>query len=150
MLQYPNGSVFSTGACWYRDHLIAGNTSTPRIVIRISIEGFQTQAVVDTGGVYLVCDPGIGDLLDLRPPASLGSGALIIRGSRYEGWLQRMTVEVLADRGESLPLDVTAFVPRLAAGQVWSFPSFLGLQGCLEFLRFAVDPGENAFYFGAL
>jgi hypothetical protein len=150
MLRYADGSRFSTGACWYRDQLILGETRTPRILIRISIEGFQTQAVVDTGGVYLVCDPGMADLLDLSPTSSLGSGALIIRGSKYEGRLQRMSIEVLADRGESLPLDVTAFVPRLAPGQAWPFPSFLGLQACLEFLRFAVDPGENAFYFGAL
>ena len=27
-------------------------------------------------------------------------------------------------------------------------PSFLGLMGCLERMRFAVDPLDNTFYFG--
>jgi hypothetical protein len=149
MLQFTDGRPFATGACWYRDHFVLKSRRTPRLIISISIGGFQTQAVVDTGGVYLVCDPEIADLLGLSPVTSLGYDTLIIRGYKYEGWLQRMPIEILANQGESLQLDVTTFFPALAPGQTWLFPSFLGLQGCLEFFRFAVDPGENAFYFGA-
>jgi hypothetical protein len=150
VLQFADGRPFATGACPYWDQLSLDRTETPRILVAIWIGDSQTQAVVDTGGVYLVCDPEIPDLLDLNPSASLGVTTLLIRGYEYVGYLHRLTIALPAEEGESLELEVTAFVPRLDSGQEWRFPSFLGLQGCLEFLRFAVDPGANVFYFGRL
>ncbi|MBM4429741.1 MAG: hypothetical protein FJ026_05235 [Chloroflexi bacterium] len=150
VLQFADGRAFATGACPYRDQPTFDRTRTPRITIAVWIGGFQTQAVVDTGGVYLVCDPEIRDLLNLNPSASLGIATLVIRGYEYRGDLHRVGMTLLAKQGESLELEVTAFIPRLDPGQEWRFPSLLGLQGCLEFLRFAVDPGTNVFYFGPL
>lgn len=150
VLQFADGRPFATGACSYWDQPISDSIETPRIVVGVRIGGSQTHAAVDTGGVYFVCDPGISELLDLHPSASLGVDALLIRGYRYEGHLQRLIITMLAEEGESLPLEVTAFIPHLAPEQEWRFPSFLGLQGCLEFLRFAIDPGANAFFFGPL
>ena len=150
VLQFADGRPFATGACPYWDQLSPDRTGTPRIIVAVWIGGSQTQAVVDTGGVYLVCDPEIPDLLDLDPSTSLGVAVLNIRGYEYVGDLQRLTVTLPAEEGESFELEVTAFVPRLDPGQEWRFPSFLGLQGCLEFLRFAVDPGANVFHFGRL
>lgn len=150
ILQFADGRPFATGACPYWDQLSLDRTETPRILVAICIGDSQTQAVVDTGGVYLVCDPEIPDLLSLNPSTSLGVTNLIIRGYKYTGHLQRLTITMLAEEGESLELEVTAFIPRLDPEQEWRFPSFLGLQGCLEFLRFAVDPGANVFYFGRL
>jgi hypothetical protein len=150
VLQFADGRPFATGACLYRDQLASGRAETSRVVVRVSISGFQTQAVVDTGGVYLVCDPEISDLLDLTLGASLDVDTLVIRGYKYEGYLQRVTITMLAEEGENLELDVTAFIPQLSPGQEWQFPSFLGLQGCLEFLRLAIDPSANTFYFGPL
>lgn len=74
--------------------------------------------------------------------------SLTVRGIKYQGQLYRLPIKFLAAEGESFELEVTAFIPHLEPGQEWLFPSFLGLQGCLEFLRFAVDPGANVFYFG--
>ena len=150
MLQFADGRPFATGACPYWDQLSPEHAETPRIVVSIWVGGSQTQAVVDTGGVYLVCDPEISDLLRLDPSTGLGVTALVIRGYKYVGRLQRLTITMLAEEGESLELEVTAFIPQLVPGQEWQFPSFLGLQGCLEFLRFAVDPKANVFYFGPL
>lgn len=50
----------------------------------------------------------------------------------------------------SLEVNATVFVPNLRPNEVWPYPSFLGLSGFLERLRFALDPSENAFYFGAV
>jgi hypothetical protein len=150
VLQFTDGRPFATGACSYWDQPPLGRTETPRITIAIWIGGSQTQAMVDAGGVYLVCDPEISDLLHLDPRTSLGVTTLAIRGYKYPGHLHRLAITLLAEKGESLELDVTAFIPRLDPGQEWHLPSFLGLQGCLEFLRFAVDPGSNIFYFGPL
>ena len=40
------------------------------------------------------------------------------------------------------------FIPILEPGDVWSHPNFLGLDGFLNHIRFAIDAQENAFYFG--
>jgi hypothetical protein len=40
--------------------------------------------------------------------------------------------------------------PDSKPGLLWDLPNFLGLSGFLERIRFAVDPGSNLFYFGAL
>lgn len=50
--------------------------------------------------------------------------------------------------GLDLEVDATAFVPTLPSGERWPDPNFLGLSGFLERIRFAIDPAENAFYFG--
>jgi hypothetical protein len=150
VLQFTDGRPFTTGACPYWDQPPSGHTATPRITIVVKIEDFGTQAVVDTGGVYLVCDPEISDLLDLNSSTSLGVSTLLIRGYEYVGDLHRLIITLVAEEGESLELEVTAFVPQLDSGEEWQKPSFLGLQGCLEFLRFAIDPGNNVFYFGPL
>jgi hypothetical protein len=150
VLQFADGRPFATGTCPYWDQPPSRHTATPRITIVVQIDGFQTQAVVDTGGVYLVCDPEIPDVLDLDSSAGLGVDTLLISGYEYVGDLHRLIITLLAEKGESLELEVTAFIPRLDPREEWQKPSFLGLQGCLEFLRFAVDPGTNAFYFGPL
>jgi hypothetical protein len=32
----------------------------------------------------------------------------------------------------------------------WPGPMVIGWKGCLEWIRFALDPGEDAIYFGEL
>jgi len=150
VLWFTDGTSFATGACLYWDQRPSDHTTTSRIIVAVQIGDVQTQAAVDTGGVYLVCDPEILEFLDLDPSTSLGVNNLTIRGVKYQGQLYRLPIKFPAAEGESFELEVTAFIPRLEPGQEWLFPSFLGLQGCLEFLRFAVDPGANVFYFGPL
>jgi hypothetical protein len=59
-------------------------------------------------------------------------------------------VTLVATGGESLTFEATAFLPETETQGDWALPSFLGWQGCLERIRFAVDPAEEVFYFGAL
>jgi hypothetical protein len=122
----------------------------PRLVIAIHTEVDRLLVIVDTGGAYFVCDPMTANLMQLSHRESIGTNDLIIRGYRYRGDLYRTRIQFVASKGESFDLDVTAFVPRLPPGDEWHFPSFLGLQGCLEFIRFAVDPATNTFFFGPL
>jgi hypothetical protein len=117
-------------------------------VVAIRTEADQLLAIVDTGGAYFVCDPMTANLMRLPHGESIGTNNLIIRGYRYRGDLYRTRIQFVASKGESFDLDVTAFVPRLLPDEEWHFPSFLGLQGCLEFLRFAIDPATNTFFFG--
>lgn len=60
-----------------------------------------------------------------------------------------MAIGLEAEKGESLTVDATVFVPKLE-DQEWRHPNFIGLSGFLERIRFAIDPDNNYFYFGAL
>ena len=150
LLRFEDGRSFAQGACTFLYHPATEEDVTPRIIVAVQIEGLQTETVVDTGGVYLVCDPEIADLLDVDPARGLGIAELNIRGIKVSGSLHRLSLTLLAEQGQSIELEATAFVPRLQPNEPWKLPSFMGLMGCLERLRFAVDPSTDTFYFGAL
>lgn len=150
MLRFEDGRPFSQGACTFSYRPATEQDTTPRIMIGVQIESLYTETAVDTGGVYLVCDPEIADLLKLDPSSGMGSNKLCIRGFEVRGTLHRVSLTLLAQEGRSLELEVTAFVPCLQPHQLWSLPPFMGLAGCLEWLRFAVDPITDTFYFGSI
>jgi hypothetical protein len=75
---------------------------------------------------------------------------LHIRGFAYSGWFYRVPIRLEASLGQQLEIDATAFVPELLPGQDWPFPNFIGLDGFLSRIRFAVDPATNLFFFGPL
>jgi len=148
LLRFENEDPFAQGRCTYEYRPASEREDTPRIIVPVQIEGIATRAIIDTGGVYLICDPEIAEFLTLDPTESLGTETLGIRGMRYAGNLYRLLLGLMATEGEELQVEVTAFVPQLAISDEWALPSFLGLQGCLERLRFAVDPSHETFYFG--
>ncbi len=145
MLSYADGTPFDQGSCGYDLRRSYERDTTDRILVPVAIEGRMTQAALDTGGVYLVCDPELASQLNLNPADGLGSVPLLIRGNRVLGDLHRVAMMLLATEGQNLELEVTAFVPK----EVLPLPSFMGLTGCLEWIRFAVDPTTQTFYFGA-
>ena len=140
------GNLFASGAFPYLDHHPNDEVKTARIVVKVGIGFIETEAVVDTGGVFFICDSEMLALSDCELGAALQKHRVNTRGYSFYGNLHRVSIALIAQRGESIPLEVTVFVPD----DPWPFPAFLGLQGCLEFIRFAVDPGANMFYFGAL
>jgi hypothetical protein len=143
---------FSTGVTTYEDSY-PGDEGNARIVLSVSIEGrLSTQAVVDTGAPWCVLDPELARQVSVSAEAGYTSTTrLRIRGISYPGSLHLMLIRLLDERqGDNLDVPATVFVPSLSSGEVWSHPNFLGLNGLLERIRFAVDPTENAFYFGPL
>jgi len=150
LLMFQDGRSFAQGACAYLYRPVTSGEITPRIVVEVQIEGVQAQAIVDTGGAYLVCDPQIADLLGLAPADALEADRLSIRGVSVPGSIHRVFLTLLAHEGQSMKVEVTAFVPRPEPYLEWDLPSFMGLSGCLERFRFAADPITDTFYFGAL
>jgi hypothetical protein len=152
MLRYDDGRLFSTGSMGCELRLLSGTRDAIRIIVPISLGGLQFTAVVDTGGVYAILDPGIAQVLRFDPASAIGQDRLTIRRSTYSGRLYRMEVVFLADEGLSLEREMTVFVPDVSAEEWGGLPCFLGLTGCLEHLRFAVDPSPQAerFHFGEL
>jgi hypothetical protein len=63
----------------------------------------------------------------------------------FQGRLERAQFELVADEGESLGFEATVWVSR-----DWPGGTFLGYGGLLDHVRFAVDPGENWFYFSSI
>ena len=123
----------------------------PRIVLRVAFEGELTVAVLDTGAPYVVCAPELAHRVGITSGPSFGRMRLQIRGFSVEGHLYRLALTFPADLGNSLTIDATAFVPDMEWIEIWGdLPSFIGLNGCLERMRFAVDPTSDSFYFGPL
>jgi len=150
LLSFEDGRPFARGAATYLDHLATKPETTPRIFVHVQIEHILTETVIDTGAPYLVCDPEIADRLDLDPSSGYKVAPLRIRGHTVDGTLHRLCLTLLAEEGDSLTLEVSAFVPCLQPNQLWDLPYYMGLLGCLEWVRFAVDPTTNTFYFGAI
>jgi hypothetical protein len=70
-LTFPDGARFATGATAYRYRPATSHETTPRLILEVEIEGIRTEAIVDTGGVYLFCHPTIARLLSLTPAEAL-------------------------------------------------------------------------------
>ena len=152
MLFFGNGEIFAGGSTPYVYRPANDRETSPRIILPVSIENFETTGFVDTGGVYLLLSPEIADNLGLRPEDGIPTEPLVFRSSRLQGALHRVSLTLPAEQGESLIRDVLAFVPQQTALQEWpsDFPCVLGMLGCLERLRFAIDPARDTFYFGEL
>lgn len=150
-LHFSNGEPFSTGATRYIYRPASNGETSPRILLTVAIEGVQSLAFVDTGGVYLLCNPHVAASLNLNPSDG-ESYSVQWRRDSITGSLHRVSLTLYAEDGESLTNEVTAFVPHLDYKGQWvdDFPCILGMQGCLERFRFAVDPNNDVFYFGEL
>ena len=154
MIQFADlliSGQFATGVTHYKDNY-PGDEKSARIVLPITIEGHVTvSAIVDTGAPWCVLAPEIIELLRPMVHARYESeDTLMVRGMSYEGQLLRLRVGLEAQSGNSLEIESTVFVPTLPAEQEWPYPNFLGLDGFLNRIRLAIDPAENAFYFGPI
>lgn len=151
LLQFDNGESFAIGACPYSYRPVINTEGSPRIILTVLLENsFSTSAFVDTGGVFVILSPEIAKDLGLDPKDGMPAPSLLWRGDQLQGVLHRISVTLLAEEGDSLTIEATTFVPTLSPQQEWqqNFPCILGMSGCLEFLRFAVDPVNDRFYFG--
>lgn len=149
-LHFKDGTPFAIGSAPYQYRPATSRETYERILLTISIGDLKTSALVDTGGVFFVCSPEIADYIGLDSERGASADRLLLRGRLISGTLHRVEITLEADEGESLSLAVTAFVPRLRAGEEWfeEFPCIMALYGCLERLRFAIDPTTGTFYFG--
>jgi hypothetical protein len=152
LLRFPNGTPFATGAVPYSFRPATDLEKYPRIQIKIGLGELASTAFIDTGGFFLLCSPMIAEYLGLDARDALAREKILWRGTTLTGTLHRVALNFGAQVGEDLLTEVTAFVPRLAGQQVWrgELPVVLGMHGCMEFVRFAIDPSTDMFYFGGL
>lgn len=146
---------FAVGAARYRD-FYPNEEQSARIVLSVIVEGrFTTPVIVDTGAPWCILDPEIAEAVMGEQLARYEPDTkILVRGVSYEGTLQRMRLVVQNEFNESdlekanLEVEATVFVPMLPPDETWPHPNFIGLDGFLNRVRVAIDPGENIFYFG--
>jgi hypothetical protein len=102
-------------------------------------------ATVDTAAPWCIFEPAVAktlaqDFLLLEPRITLSTRLGLVQGALYRG-----SITIPTEEADPLDLDATVFL-----SPDWRGPNFIGYQGLLQRIRFAVDPGENLFYFGQL
>jgi len=138
---------FITGVMPYQD-TYSDAEMHPRIVVLVEAEGIKLPAVVDTGAPWSIISPKRAADAGVDVTAGIrASHPLNVRGIRYQGWICRLSIRLVAEEGQDLYLEPPVFIPEAAE---WLLPNFIGLTGFLSNMRWAVDPGENLFYFGPL
>jgi predicted aspartyl protease len=142
-LQLSSGEVFATGECRCRLGTAASGDVLTRLLVPLDLGEITTEAVIDTGGAYLILDPEIAAVVGLDPTNALSSARIAVRGRLIDGTLHRLSAKLPAMAGESLVFEPTVFVPAS-----WDLPTYLGWHGCLERVRIAVDPVSETLFFG--
>lgn len=143
---FRDGVAFSVGLARFEDRPGGDGEETAKIYIRIEPEalGNPILAQLDTGSPWLVLQAEVAEAMSLLD----GDGPEVRLRTRFgpiSGRLERTVVNILAEEGETLQLEATAFVSRQ-----WNAGTFAGYSGLLERVRFAIDPdpAKNLFYFG--
>jgi hypothetical protein len=145
LLLYDNQDPFATGAQPYQERPATETEAINRLFIEVEIGGFRTSAVIDTGAPYVVCAPDIAESIGLTPAAAIvPDQRLNVRGYPVRGNLYRIDLTLKAEEGDDVTVDATAFVPE----EEWALPSVIGWDGCLQRIRFGIDPVNEIFFFG--
>ena len=140
-----NGMSFTTSRATYRDFDPENLSRQTAIYVQVLLPlhpGVTVYALVDTGAPYCIFETEITEALGLFP----NNGERITLSTRrdsFHGTVQRLTIRLVAEQGDSLDVDASVFVTS-----DWGSGNFVGYSGFLERFRFAVDPPTNSFYFG--
>lgn len=88
----PNGQPFATAAIKYSYRPATVSKTTNRIILSVEIEGISTNAVVDTGAPYVICEPRIARLGGFDRVEPLERMTMLIRGMRLDGSVIRLVM----------------------------------------------------------
>jgi hypothetical protein len=102
-------------------------------------------AMVDTAAPWCIFKPEIGEFVRDNFDRVSRDVSLSTRLGTFIGSLYRGPLFFQALEGEPLDLEATVFV-----SPSWPGENFLGYEGLLQRIRFAVDPETNLFYFGRI
>ncbi|HEX5702393.1 MAG TPA: hypothetical protein VFX97_04150 [Pyrinomonadaceae bacterium] len=151
LLNFEDDTPFATGVATYDAEPIPGGDDTQRIRVYIEVDEELEQAILDTGGQYFWCTQEMVGRVAFSE--TIGDKKINLKGQDVRGTLARISIVLLADEGESLRLEVTAFLPDLNQefGPAFLPFPYLGFHNCMDRARFAIDPSQdqNKIYFGA-
>lgn len=146
MLQYNDGAIFACSRTNYLDKM--GGRSENRVYIAVQFDTLpKTFAIVDTGAPWCILSEEQAKVLNPNyKNEALETKCLDIRGEKTEGVLIRLPITICAEQGEDITIEGTVFVPQ----DERDIPNFIGLDGFLNRIKFAIDPQINDFYFGPI
>lgn len=140
------GLPFAAGRARFLDRNPASRELSAKIYVLVEFPGLneQSYAQLDTGAAFSVLDRATADALGLLD----GDGErerMITHVGTVEGTLERVSLKLIAQEGDSLDIQATFLV-----SDDWERHTFLGYTGLLDHVRIALDPspGKNWFYFG--
>jgi hypothetical protein len=147
LLFKPGRFSFATGSVRYVDAPEASPVTESRIVVPVELKSVAEPllAVVDTAAPWCIFEPVVAEGLVRNSPPILRQTVLSTRLGMIQGALYREMLRIPAEEGEPLDVEATVFL-----SPDWRGPNFIGYQGLLQRIRFAVDPEENLFYFGRI
>ena len=105
----------------------------------------KVDALVDTGSEWCVLPAELAMQLGYDSQTDELDTRLHTRFGTIVGRLARIALSLHADEGVRVDVEATWFI-----SQDWPGPPVLGWKGCLERIRFALDPAEESFYFAEL
>lgn len=125
------------------DHRVGADVLPVAVACMVGHRPDRDMALLDTAAHWCVLTPELAEELGYLVAA--GSVRLSSRFGDFRGELVRIPLTLLEDTGDPLIIEATWFVC-----EDWPGPLVIGWKGGLERLRFALDPREDAFYFGEL
>ncbi|MCD4736152.1 MAG: hypothetical protein K8R53_08925 [Bacteroidales bacterium] len=146
MLQHDDGTIFACSQTSYADQI--GGHSESRIYVSVQFDTLpKTFAVLDTGAPWCILNEEQAKELNPKyKDEAIDTKCLNIRGEKTEGVLIRLPVTICAEQGEDIIIEGTVFVPQ----DERDLPNFIGLDGLLSRIKFAINPQSNIFYFGPI
>ena len=157
LLLFSDQTSFATGSVRYAYRRATEGDATNRIILPIVIlptirdrEPVITEAVLDTGCPYVVLPPSLVELAGFSKDLAFGRNRLKTARAHepIPGSIARLAIMLQATKGEDLTIDATVFVPDFEEDWV-GIPSFIGQEGFLERIRYAIDLTNDTFYFGS-
>ncbi len=112
------------------------------VAVECLVGEFTINALLDTGSQWCILPAKIAMALDEATGSQEPTERLSTRLGTLAGRLVRMPLAFVAEDGETVDVDATWFV-----SPDWPGPAVIGWKGCLERIRFALDPTLEQFYF---
>ncbi len=146
MLKHKDGAIFAHSRAEYLDEM--GGRSENKIYVAVKFDSLpRTFAILDTGSPWCILSKEQVEVLNRDYiNESLETKRLLIRGERTDGNLIRLPITICAEEGDDITIEGTVFVPK----DEREIPTFVGLDGFLNRIKFAIDPESNYFYFGSV
>ena len=105
----------------------------------------RIDGLLDTASEWCVMPPDLAHELGLDLDPAFADTRMSTRLGLLAGRLERSPLQFYPEQGEVIEVEATWFV-----SEEWIGPPVIGWKGCLERIRFALDPGEEWFYFAEL
>jgi hypothetical protein len=114
------------------------------VAVRIGDERDTSVLLFDPACEYCVISQALARAAGWQFSLDLPAQGISTRLGHFDGVIDRMALTFVGVDDEELPVDATWMIIA-----DWPGPTVLGWRGCLERMRFAVDPLDNWFYFAA-